>query len=888
MGGVAYSASSERVKILNVNVENARISANGRVGGIIGWVIDSTKGVEISGCSVTGDISAVYNKTADDDGDKAGGILGQASSDCIISDCSYSDGTVSAYREAAGILGTAASGSAEVTGSSVSDAFIVQDKTNGASDDPKCGQIIGRVGDNNSIAVGGNDFSDHVELISDNSSENGIGSDGAGLEMMSVKIENEYFAGLEEALEAAEDMSGSVKIELIGDLDISGANINFDLSDSEIERLTICSDGGENRKIMSGVDGNDIDGPVYCPSINIKLPENAELIIRDLTFPDDLSFDSRDGSVLIKNCVFNGSISDYPAADRIEFRDNTFDFDGTAGNFYTNNAFPIWYKVQNDMEFVFENNTVKGLRGVHIETSSGKVDMTVDYNRFELKDSSYTNKAIAFQLVGMINGDVSFSSNYVDAYMGVCLFKNIKWIDGSSLTIDNNYIKDGCKLYGSSEWNADGVTDSEKEKNADKSAEEFLKNKGVDVDREHTHEYEDGICIICGHKKQDSGDKESKPSSSISLPEIIRDDKTDKTDKTDKVTNPDGSVTTKTENPDGSTVETTNYADGSTRTVTTSSDGTVTTVLTDGYGNYTDTVEDTYGNKSIMISNVDGSWSETIVNSDGWMKSDVKVPDDKIIKEIREQGYVSLPIPIVSNTKDRNKAAVISVDLTGMDALVEIPVINGGAGTVIIKMQNDGTEEIIKDTVFTGKGVAAEISDGDTIMILDNSKEFTDVKADFWGKDAVDFVTGREIFSGISDGLFDPDGTMTRAMIWTVLARLDGQDVDGGLGLWYEKGQKWAVDNGISDGTDPDKAVTREQLVSMLYRYASLKGDVSNKTDDLSSFADAGNIRGYAVDGLKWAVSEGIISGNGDGYIDPQGKASRAQTAVMIMKLCQE
>lgn len=877
LGGIAYAGNGKLVKISNVNVTNAEISANARVGGIVGWVIDSIKGVEISDCTVTGDISAVYNTVVNDDGDKAGGIAGQASSDCFISNCTYSDGTVSAFREAAGILGTSTSGSIAVTGSSVADATIIQDKTVSVSSDPKCGQLIGRVGDNE-IVIGGNDFSDNVTLISDNKPENGVGSDGAGLEIMTIKVGKEYYATLEDAFKDIADMSGDVEIELIGDLDISGENTSFDLSDSDVESITICSAKGVDASIISGVDGNNIIGPVYCPSINIELPEGASLTVKGLTFHDDLSFDSENGEILIEDCVFNGSISDYPTADRIEFRNNVFEFDGTAANFYTNNAFPVWYKVENDMEFIFENNTVKGPRGVHIETSRGNVDMTVDYNHFELKDSEYENKAIAFQVVGMINGDVSFSNNYVDAYMGICFFKGIKWVDGSSLDIDNNYLKGDCKLYGSSEWNAEGTTEKEKEENADKFAAEFIKNDGVKVDAEHKHKYEDGVCIICGHKKNESSGSSS--SSGISLPEVDRDDKTEVTE------NPDGSVTERVENSDGSITETTKYTDGSKRVVNTEKDGKVTTTLVDAYGNYTETVEDTDGSKIIIIKNTDGSESKTVIDKYGRIKAEAMVPDEKIEEETEKNGYVSLPMPVIPVTKDRANAPVITVDLSGKTAVVEIPVVNGGMGTVIIKVADDGSEEIVRTSAFTGKGVTAELSDGDVVKVVDNSKDFADVSDSYWGADAIDFVTSREIFSGMTEDMFAPDGTMTRAMIWTVLARIDGQDVSSSSGIWYEGGQKWAVENGISDGTAPNDAITREQLASMLYRYAQMKGEVTADMADLSRFADNGEISTYAVEALQWAVAEGIISGD-NGMLSPYGNATRAQAAMMIMKFCE-
>ena len=120
---------------------------------------------------------------------------------------------------------------------------------------------------------------------------------------------------------------------------------------------------------------------------------------------------------------------------------------------------------------------------------------------------------------------------------------------------------------------------------------------------------------------------------------------------------------------------------------------------------------------------------------------------------------------------------------------------------------------------------------------------------------------------------------MTRAMLMTVLARFDGQNTAGGA-VWYEKAMAWAKENGISDGSDPDGSITREQLATMLWRYAgSPAGNGS-----LSSFGDSANVSGYAVESLRWAVGEGLISGDDAGLLAPQGSATRAQVATILMR----
>ena len=125
--------------------------------------------------------------------------------------------------------------------------------------------------------------------------------------------------------------------------------------------------------------------------------------------------------------------------------------------------------------------------------------------------------------------------------------------------------------------------------------------------------------------------------------------------------------------------------------------------------------------------------------------------------------------------------------------------------------------------------------------------------------------------------------TTTRAMIWTVLARMDGVTTSS-QGEWYEAGREWAMKNGISDGTDPMGNITREQLASMLYRYAKYTDEtVTTKGERLDQFKDNAVISDYAVQAMNWAVEEGIINGNDDGTLNPDGNAQRVHAAQMLM-----
>ena len=157
---------------------------------------------------------------------------------------------------------------------------------------------------------------------------------------------------------------------------------------------------------------------------------------------------------------------------------------------------------------------------------------------------------------------------------------------------------------------------------------------------------------------------------------------------------------------------------------------------------------------------------------------------------------------------------------------------------------------------------------------------FMDVAPAAWYYGSVDYVWKHSLMSGVSDTKFAPGETTSRAMIWTILARMHEVDTDAAPGgVWYEKGMAWAVAQGVTDGTDPMGSVTREQLATMLWRDAgSPSGDGS-----LDGFSDAASVSGYAAAAVRWAVGRGILQGTG-GRLEPNGTASRAEVAAMVMR----
>lgn len=162
---------------------------------------------------------------------------------------------------------------------------------------------------------------------------------------------------------------------------------------------------------------------------------------------------------------------------------------------------------------------------------------------------------------------------------------------------------------------------------------------------------------------------------------------------------------------------------------------------------------------------------------------------------------------------------------------------------------------------------------------------FTDVPAGSWYEEAVNYVHEKGLMNGTSSNAFSPNANTTRGMIVTILARVEGVNTNGTP--WYAAGQKWAMDNGISDGTNMPGVIAREQLATILYRYAKQKGYDVSKSAALTAFSDADKVSGYAAEAMQWAVAEGLLQGS-NGKLNPQGSATRAQVATILMRFMEK
>ena len=330
-----------------------------------------------------------------------------------------------------------------------------------------------------------------------------------------------------------------------------------------------------------------------------------------------------------------------------------------------------------------------------------------------------------------------------------------------------------------------------------------------------------------------------------------------------------GSSTTKT--------ETTNNPDGSTTKTETKSDGTVVETTTNKDGSTTKT--ETKKDGSSVTENKDASGSTATVKTDknGSTEAEAKI-SEKAVADAKESGEaVKVPAEVKAG-ENSSSAPTVKVELpkNAGETKVEIPVKNVSGGTVAVIVHLDGTEEIVKDSLPTENGIQLTVSGNTTVKIMDNSKNFVDVK-DHWAKDAIDFVSARELVNGIDAAHYAPDAATTRAQLWTILGRQNDADLTGGAN-WYEKAQAWSVANGISDGTNPNGTITRAQMVTMLWRTAG-----SAAAESKTGFTDV-SVDSYYAQAVAWAVENGITTGVGGGRFDPNATCTRAQIATFLAR----
>ena len=224
----------------------------------------------------------------------------------------------------------------------------------------------------------------------------------------------------------------------------------------------------------------------------------------------------------------------------------------------------------------------------------------------------------------------------------------------------------------------------------------------------------------------------------------------------------------------------------------------------------------------------------------------------------------------------------------------EIPVTDNGDGTYSFKMPASAVSVAVEFKEADGSGDDGREPDCP-------SAQFKDVDPNQWYHESVDYAIANGLMKGVADDQFDPNGSLSRAMLVTVLYRLEGEPAaddlenifsDVASGSWYEDAVKWATANDIVKGYGngefgPTNDITREQMAAIMMRYADYKGIDTSASADISGFADANEVSDWAYENMQWANAVGLINGRGNNMLVPQGNTTRAETAAILMRFCE-
>ena len=224
--------------------------------------------------------------------------------------------------------------------------------------------------------------------------------------------------------------------------------------------------------------------------------------------------------------------------------------------------------------------------------------------------------------------------------------------------------------------------------------------------------------------------------------------------------------------------------------------------------------------------------------------------------------------------------------------LDKLTVTDASGKTVAVEKVNNTTYTF----VMPGSKVTVEAVFAPT-TVEPSGLPFTDVSTSDWFYDAVKFVYENGLMDGVGNNLFAPNATLNRAMAVTILYRLEGSPAlttdagfnDVAAGIWYTDAVNWAAANNIVNGVegnnfDPTGSLTREQMATVLYRYAQYKGVDVSASGDIGGFVDSANVSSWAADAVKWAVGTGLVNGVEGNALAPQGTSTRAQAATVLMR----
>ena len=312
-------------------------------------------------------------------------------------------------------------------------------------------------------------------------------------------------------------------------------------------------------------------------------------------------------------------------------------------------------------------------------------------------------------------------------------------------------------------------------------------------------------------------------------------------------------------------------------------------------GTYSATITVTYNGGAIATANVQFTVDAAPVDPEDPVDPD---PDDppyngkysyEIVSDVGENGTID-----VDRYATEGDKVTITVSPDEAYLLDDLSVTSGGKD-VALTDNGDGTYSFTMpsgDVAITATFAEDPNWEEPDDPATDVSEIFTDVPANHWAQAAIQYVYDNDLMTGVSDTAFAPEATTTRAMIVSMLARMENVTSAADAGFadvaaddWYATAVNWAAANGIVNGISddifaPNDPITREQLAAMLMNYAQYKGmDVSARAD-LSGYTDAPST--WASEAVQWAVGEGLLAGVTDDQLQPQGQATRAQVAAIL------
>ena len=263
----------------------------------------------------------------------------------------------------------------------------------------------------------------------------------------------------------------------------------------------------------------------------------------------------------------------------------------------------------------------------------------------------------------------------------------------------------------------------------------------------------------------------------------------------------------------------------------------------------------------------DAQWSYNPPSTDNGGSGGSSEPSYSPVIDITGNGTIK----VSPRTPSEGDEVTITPDPDNGYEVDSVTVTDRSGRTVRVTENRDGT--------YTFTQPAGRVTIEVTFVRTGENTFFTDVPETFWAYDEIAWAYENGYVNGVTATTFNPNGAISRQQVWMILARLSGYDPAD-----MAAARAWAMENGVSDGTNPGNAVTRQQLVALLFRFAELRNYANDQRADLSVYPDAGTVAEYAVEPMQWSVANDIVGGTTAGTLNPEGTATRAQFAVILYR----